>query len=237
LTNLHARLEVHPDTPDVLRIRDLKATLFGGTIGGEARLDTAPGMHYDVLLEGLGIQLDAFGRHNLGETAARAQLHGPARVSLHLEGDGTDLLGLKGNGRVDIEQCKIGQLPVLLDLVKMFGLRVPDRTAFEQAHVDFAIEGPQLRVQQLDLFGNAISLRGQGTLDLDGNNLELDFTATPGRVTQVLPTGIDAIPQLISQQFLKIKMRGKLGKEGTVRFDKELVPAVVEPLRRIMGEK
>jgi hypothetical protein len=237
LSSLHGRLEVQPDTPDIVRIRDLKATLFGGTIGGEARLETTNGLHYDVLLEGLGIQLDQFGRKNLGDAATRAQLQGPARVSLHLEGDGTDLLGLKGNGRVDIEQCKIGQLPVLLDLLKMFGLRMPDRTAFEQAHVDFAIEGPQMRVQQLDLFGNAISLRGQGTLDLDGNNVELDFTATPGRVTQLLPTGFDAVPQLVSQQFLKIKMRGKLGKEGTIRFDKEPVPAVADLLRRIVGEK
>ncbi len=93
-----------------------------------------------------------------------------------------------------------------------------------------------MRVEQLDLFGNAISLRGQGTVDLDGKNLELDFTATPGRVSQVLPTGIDAIPQMISQQFLKIKMRGKLGKDGDFRFDKELVPAVVEPLRWMMGD-
>ena len=93
-----------------------------------------------------------------------------------------------------------------------------------------------MRVQQLDLFGNAISLSGQGTVDLDGNNLNLDFTATPGRFTQVLPSGIDAIPQMISQQFLKIKMRGKLGKGGDIRFDKELVPAVVDPLRRVMGQ-
>jgi hypothetical protein len=236
VSNLHARLEVQQDTPDVVRIRDLKASLFGGTVGGEARLETASGLHYDVLLEALGIQLDQFGKKNLGEIADRAQLQGPARASLHLEGDGTDLLGLKGNGRVDMEQCRIGRLPVLLDLLKLFGLRAPDRTAFEQAHVDFAIEGPQLRVQQLDLLGNAISLRGQGTVDLNGDNVELDFTATPGRVTEVLPTGIDSIPRLISQQFFKIKMRGKMGKEGTVRFDKELLPPVVEPLRRILGD-
>ncbi len=237
VTNLHARLEVESDSPDVVRIRDLKASLFGGTIGGEARLETATGIRYDVLIDALGIQLDQFGKKNLGDIAAKAQLQGPARASLHLQGEGTDLLGLKGNGRVDVEQAKIGQLPVLLDLLKLFGLRAPDRTAFEQAHVDFSIEGPQLRVQQLDLYGNAISLRGQGTVDLDGNNLNLDFTATPGRVTQVLPTGIDVIPQFISQQFFKIKMRGKLGKQGSVRFDKELLPPVIEPLRRIIGEK
>jgi hypothetical protein len=234
VTNLHGRLEVQPDSPDVIRIRDLKASVYGGIIGGEARLEKGSAVRYDVLLEALGLQLDQFGRQNLGEASARAQLQGPARASLHLQGEGTNLLGLKGNGRVDVAQGKMGQLPLLLDLVKAFGLRLPDGTAFEEAHVGFSIEGPQLRVEQLDLFGNAISLRGQGLVDLDGNNLNLDFTASPGRVAQMLPTGIDTIGQVISQQFLKIKMRGKLGKEGDVRFDKELVPAVVEPLRWIM---
>lgn len=235
LTRVNARLDVEPGSPDVLRIRDLKASIHGGTIAGQARLETAPILRYEVLLEALGVQLDQVGRHNLGPAAKQAQLEGPARAALHLTGEGNDLLGLKGNGRLDVLQGKMGQLPVLLDLVKAFGLRVPDRTAFDQACMLFAIEGPQIRVQQLDLFGNAISLRGQGALDLDGSNVELDFTATPGRVIQMLPTGFDEIPQVISSQFLKIKMRGKVGKAGTIRFDKELIPAVVEPLRRVMG--
>jgi hypothetical protein len=236
LEALHARLEILPDSPDVVRIRDLKGSLFGGTIGGEARLEVAPTLHYDVLLEALGVQLGQFGKHNLGEAAAQAQLEGPARAALHLQGEGGDLLGLKGNGRVTVSKGRMGQLPVLLDLLKAFGLRLPDRTAFEQAEMVFAIEGPQVRVQQLDLYGNAISLKGLGTIDLDGSNLELDFTATPGLISKVLPTGIDAIPQMISQQFLKIKMRGKVGKGGDIRFDKELVPGVIEPLRRAFGE-
>jgi hypothetical protein len=150
-------------------------------------------------------------------------------------GEGNDLIGLKGNGRVDVAGGKMGQLPVLLDLLKAFGLRMPDRTAFEEAHLLFAIEGPRLHVGQLDLFGNAVSLRGQGSADLDGSNLNLDFTATPGQFGKVLPPGIHGLGQLISQQVLKIKMRGKLGKDGQVRFDKELMPAVVEPIKRAIS--
>jgi hypothetical protein len=235
VTDLHGRLEVLPDTPEVLRIRDLKAEMFGGTVGGEARLDVEPGLRYDVLLEAVGMQLEDFGKHNLGDATGKAQLQGPARVAVHLQGEGADLLGLKGNGRVDVIDGKMGQLPVLLDLVKAFGLRVPDRTAFEEAHLTFGIEGTQLRVQQVDLYGNAISLRGQGTLDLDLNNVNLDFTATPGRFAQLLPTAVDVIPQMISQQFLKIKVRGKLAKGGDLRFDKELVPGVVDLLGGMLG--
>ncbi|MFM7150890.1 MAG: AsmA-like C-terminal region-containing protein, partial [Gemmataceae bacterium] len=236
LTNLFGRMEVDPETPDIVRLRDLKGDLFGGTLAGQAHLVTSPQLRYDVLLEALGIQLDLVGRHNLGQGDPKAQLQGPCRAAIHLHGEGDDLLNLKGNGRVDVPQGKMGELPVLLDLVKAFGLHVPDRTAFEQAHMVFAIEGPRIQVQQLDLYGNAVSLSGLGGLDLDGSNIQLNFTATPGRMTQLLPAGIGLIPQAISSSFLKIKMRGSLGK-GTapIRFDKELIPGVMEPLLRAMG--
>jgi hypothetical protein len=223
LANVHARLEVLPELPDTVRLRDLRADLFGGTVGGEARLDVGPALRYDVLLEGVGLRLDQFGKHNLGAASARAQLTGPARAALHLMGEGTDLLGLKGNGRVDVDSGKMGQLPVLLDLLKAFGLRVPDRTAFEEAHVTFAVEGPQVRVQELDLLGSAVSLHGAGTVDLYGTNVNLDFSSTLGR----LP-----LPTFIGEQLLKIKMRGNLGKAGGLRFEKEFVPGVVEPIKR-----
>jgi hypothetical protein len=234
-SNLHARLEVQPEKPDVLRVLDLKADLFGGTVGGEARLEFGPALRYEMLVEALQVQLEQFGRHNLGKDAAQAQLQGPVRAGLYVRGEGSDLSGLRGNGRVDVLEGKMGRLPMQVDLLKAFGLRVPDRTAFEQARMTFALEGPQMRIQQLDLFGSAVSLRGEGTVNLDGSNVNLDFHADPGRVQQVLPGPLAEVPRAISDQLLKIKMRGKVGKGGEVRFEKELVPAVTEPLRKALG--
>ena len=233
LTNVTCRLEIEPSSTDVLRIRDLRADLFGGTLNGQGRIETGSMLKYDILLQAMGIRLDAFGKHNLGAAAKTAQLQGPAQASIHLSGQGQDLLGLKGNGRLDVFEGKMGRLPVLLDLLKAFGLRMPDRTAFEQAHMVFAIEGPQLLVRQLDLVGNAVSLAGTGKVDIDGSNIELDFTATPGRFTQILPAGLDTIPPFLSSQILKIKMRGKFGKDGKTRFDKEFIPGVFDPIKRV----
>jgi hypothetical protein len=227
--NLHARLQVLPGSPDVLRLPDLKADLFGGMVGGEARLEFGPNLHYEVRLEALQVQLDQFGKHNFAHSA---ELQGPARAAVHLIGDGGDLSGLRGNGRIQVDNGKMLRLPLLLDLLKAFGLRMPDRTAFEQARVIFGIEGPQMRIQQLDLFGNAISLRGQGTLNLDGTDLNLDFSADWARVPQVLPPGISDLSQALSDQVFRIKMRGQV---GSVRYEKELLPGVFDPLKRAMG--
>ncbi|MBY0233073.1 MAG: AsmA-like C-terminal region-containing protein [Gemmataceae bacterium] len=237
LTGLTARLEAEPRSPGVLRVRDLKAGLFGGTVGGEASVSVSPSLRYDVVLDAVGIRLEQFARHNMGErTARKAELSGPVRAALHLQGEGDDLLGLKGSGRVDIADGKMGQLPAMLDLFKALGLRKPDGTAFEQAHLEFGIEGTRLAVQVLDLKGQAISLRGSGSLLLDGSNVEIDFAATPGLLGW-LPPALESIPNLFSKQLLKIKMRGRLGRDAQVRFDKELVPAFTGRLRGLMGRE
>lgn len=225
--NVNARLEVLPREPEVLRVMDLKADLFGGTVGGSARVAFGPLVRYEVDLRALQVQLQQFGAHNkIGE------LQGPVTAALYLEGSGGDLSALKGNGRLDVPAGKLLRLPPLLDLLKYFGLRQPDRTAFEQARMVFAVEGPRLKVQQLELTGNAVSLYGQGTLGLQGNDLNLDFTATPGRLTQMLPSVIDDVPRAISGQLLKVKMRGDLAKP---RYEPEPVPAMTTSLRKVLG--
>ncbi len=230
LQNLHARVEIDPLAPETMRIRDFKAGLYGGTVGGEGRLEFAAEPRYDMKVDALQIDLGQFARQN--HFGADAQMNGRASASLHLYGDSADVSGLKGNGRIDVADGKLYRLPLELDLLKAFGLRLPDHTAFEQAHVIFAIDGPQLQVQSLDLYGNAISLRGKGTVDLDGNNLNLDFNADWGRLSQVLPEPVNDIPRVFSDQLLKIKMRGRL---GDVHLEKEVAPGVVEPILKAFG--
>jgi hypothetical protein len=231
-TQIQARIEVAPKTPDILSLYDLKANLFGGFVGGEARFTFGPQLRYEVKLDALNVQLEQFGKHN--QLGADAQLQGPARAAVHLTGEGTDLSGLKGNGRIDVVRGKMYRLPLLLGLLKAFGLRMPERTAFEQAQMIFSVEGPQMRIHSLDLYGNAISLRGQGTLNLvDGSNLNLDFNADWGRMPQLLPPGISDLSQAVSDQLFKIKLRGKI---SSPRFEKELIPGVVDPIKRAFGK-
>jgi hypothetical protein len=174
--------------------------------------------------------MEEFGRHNFGGTA---ELEGPAQAQLFVQGDGSGINSLNGKGSIEVVNGKMYHLPFLLGLLNAFGLRLPDRNAFEQAHVRYEIDGPQVRVRELELIGNAISLSGQGTLNLDGSNLNLDFTATWGRLSYLLPTGLNLLPKWVGDQILKIKVRGKLGE---VRYEKELVPGVIEPVRRVLGK-
>ena len=230
LRNVHTQLEVKRGAPDVLHFYNLSADLFGGTVGGQGFLRFGSAFRYELFLKGLQLQLEQFGRHNFGSSA---DLQGPALAGLYISGDASGVSGLKGSGQIEVKNGKMYRLPMLLDLLKAFGLRVPDKTAFEQAKVGFEIDGPQARITELELVGNAFSLSGQGTLNLDGSNLNLDFTATWGRLRQVMPWGFSELSRLASAQLLKMKVRGKV---GDVKFEKELVPGVVDPVKKVFGK-
>ncbi len=219
--NIQTRFDVLPNSPNVLRVHDLTAHLFGGDIGGEGRVEFGPTLKYDTTLKALNVRLEEFGRYNFG---GNADMQGPVCAALHLMGEGRDIGGLKGHGRIFVRDARLYTLPALLDLIKAFGLRLPDRTAFDQASATFAIDGPQLVVEQFDLVGNAISLRGRGTAGLNGDNLNLDFNADWARLGQFLPEAVTQWPRAVSDQLLEVKVRGRI---GDIKFEPVFVPAVM----------
>jgi hypothetical protein len=228
LGNFHAQVLVPRDKPDVLVLEGVQANLFGGTLGGEMRIDMSPALRYELNLHANQVRLEEFGRHNL----QTAQLNGLASARLYLAGEGTELAGLKGEGSLDVPSGKMYNLPLLLDLLKVLSGRLPDRTMFEEAHARFSIRGQRVYISRLDVYGNAVSLGGRGEMNLpDGSDLNLDFHAVLGRWPQVLPEPLKQLPPAISQRLLKITARGRLGK---VEFHREPVPVLVDPLRELL---
>lgn len=225
---IQAQLEVRKETPNVLVLPGLQATIFGGEMYGPIRVELGPAPRYELNLTASRINLEEFGRHNLGPNG---KISGLASARIYLTGQGSDLQNLSGRGSVDIPNGRLYNLPLLLDLFKFLRLRLPDGTAFEEARADFTISGPRVMVSRLDLFGNSVSLRGQGELNLDGSDIQLDFYAVWARIVQMLPPIIKEIPPAFSKNLLKIKMRGKI---GAVQCTNEPVPVLVEPLKELL---
>jgi hypothetical protein len=203
----------------------LRGHLYGGDVGGEGYIDFGPNPQYEINLIGSQLQLEKFGRMN--HLGPNARLQGMAEARLYVRGQGFAQDGLEGGGSIDVLNGKMYNLPFLLDLLKVLNLRLPDKTAFEEAHIQFGVRGQKAYVNQLSLIGNAVSLNGQGTMNLNGSDLNLDFYSIMGH-SWPLPPVIDKIPPLISKQFLKIKVRGDFGKP---QITKEPVPIIVEPLK------
>jgi hypothetical protein len=228
IRNLRGEIVISEDEPDVLKFPGLMANYFGGQIYGPVRVEFGPKLHYRLDLTASQVNLEKFGRGNFNNT----ELNGLAVAQVYLEGEGAELSGLKGNGRIDVPNGRMYNLPLLLDLLKFLGLRLPDRTAFEEAHVVFDIEGMRAHVKRLELFGNAISLRGSGDTNIDGSDLAFVFYLDWARLGQMLPEGVREIPREISNQLFRIEMRGKV---GDVHFRKEPVPLLLDPVRRLFA--
>jgi hypothetical protein len=230
LHSIHSRFEVTKEEPDILKLPGLYAQFCGGEVYGPLRIEFGPVLRYEMNLTASRVKLEEFARQNAG---LKSELSGEATAQVYLIGRGDNPDELKGSGRIDVPKGKIENLPPLVNLLKFLALRLPDRTAFEEAHSEFEIQGQRARVTRLDLFGNAISLRGQGDLRLDGSDLNLDFNTDWARLGQVLPPEIRKFPQAISNQLLRIKMRGSVSDPT---FKRDYMPLVTDPAKRMWND-
>ncbi|MGF1582022.1 MAG: AsmA-like C-terminal region-containing protein [Gemmataceae bacterium] len=232
-TNVHAKVTIPKETPDVMLL-GLRAPVFGGEISGQARVDFHSTLRYELNLTGSQIDLQKFGRHNMGE---KSEIEGKASARLHLTGTSSGVDSLGGNGTINIPHGKLLNLPLLLDLLKFLGLHWPDRTAFEEAQAKFSIHGKRLKINQLNLWGNAVSLSGKGELNLDGTDVKMNFCPSWARVEQVLPRALRNVPPAISSTLFQIDVRGEVSKDpNDLKFHKRPVPAIVDPLKQLRDQ-
>jgi hypothetical protein len=230
LADVSAHFDVAEQSPTTL-LAKIHAPIYGGSIAGEVRVDFGQAVRYELNLTAAQIDLQKLSRKNIGNAT---KLEGNAVGRLYLTGTSAGIASLVGNGSFDVTSGKLYNLPLLLDLLKFLGLRLPDRTAFEELHAKFRIQGSRVAVKQLDLQGNAISLSGQGEFNLDGTDLSLDFSPTWARIDQLLPPALRSVPPAVSKNFLIIEMRGKVGSNpGDLKFTKNVMPVILDPINSI----
>lgn len=230
LRNVHSKFFVEENAPDVL-LATINAPLFNGDIIGEIRVDFQKAALFELNLTAAQIDLQKFGQQNIG---ASSQLEGKAVGRLHLKGNSTGVKSLEGYGSFDVLGGKLYNLPLILDLLKFLGLRWPDRTAFEEVHALFRVQGPRVSLRKLELQGNAVSLTGQGDFNLDGTDLQIDFYPTWARIEQLLPPALRAVPPAVSKNFLIIEVRGKVtANSDDLKFNKRPMPVFTDPLNNI----
>lgn len=235
IESLSARFEVDPARPNVVSVPWISARAYGGEIGGEARLELGTPVKFDLLLNGARLKLEEFAHVNhLGPTT---QLEGLATAQIRLSNpidEKTRQPVLDGSGSIDIPNGKMLDLPVMLDVIKLARLRPIDRTAFEEAHAVFRIRGDRVKFGQLDLLGNAISLGGEGGMNLDGSDAQLDFYTVWTNIRNLLGSGGDLAAR-VSGNLFRIRVTGDLGSDRAPRVTQEALPGIVDPIRRLMG--
>jgi hypothetical protein len=232
---LSARFEVDPAKPDVVGIPWINAKVYGGEVGGQARLELGSPVRFDLSVNGSRLKLEEFARVN--KLGPKTELQGLATAQLSLSNPidpATRMPLLQGSGSIDVPNGKMLDLPVMLDVIKLARLRPMDHTAFEEAHAVFRLRGDRVKVGQLDLLGNAVSLGGEGEMNLDGSNAEFEFYTVWTNIRNMLGGGGD-IASRISGNLFRIRVSGDLGGDRPPRVTQEAFPGIVDPIRRLMG--
>ena len=117
-------------------------------------------------------------------------------------------------------------------MLKVLRIKPPDRNAFGSSLVQFRIEGPHAYLDEIELAGDAISLVGNGEVDLDGN-LRMTFRSIMGDAETQLP----AMKRMLggaSGQFLLLHVDGTLGDP---ELSTEAFPTLAAALQKLQSQR
>ena len=212
---------------------------------GEARLDNVSGRLLDGKILGrLKITLDATPRYAAKVSvdgadmrkyamnlSGRQTYRGLVSGRLELNGFGGDPRTLQGNGEAHIVNGALGELPIILSLLKLLNRSPATKTAFDSADVFLTVENGKTVFDEVVLTGNAVSLRGNGTMDVQGD-LDLKLPVVYGRDRMHL-RGISDLVREASGKLMVVTVK------GTPSFPKpklELLPEASGVLKA-MGQR
>ena len=187
---------------------------------GTARLDDLRGKLLGGLLTGkLGVSLDATPKYNANLAVSQADLleyaqtlparqtfRGKCDARLDMNGFGGDLRTIQGSGEAHISDGDLGELPRFLRLAKIPNFSPATKTAFDSADIAWKIQNGKSLLEPIRLTGDAFSLLGRGTMDVQGE-LDVKLRVIYGRDKLRLRLVSDAIREA-GGQFLVVRITG-----------------------------
>ena len=156
---------------------------------------------------------------------------GQAYAGIRLHGDASGSHTARGDGYVTLQNARIYEVPVMLALLNVLRIKEPDRTAFDQGQMEFTVNGENIDFQKIELNGDALSLIGQGTVNLD-SEIDMDFYTTMGRNRWFIPV-LTKLYHAGSKQVWWVEVDGTLGKPNT---EHQVLPALTDPLKKLFPE-
>jgi len=235
LTNLHGPLYV--DAAGILfgfeadadaqgrPPRPLLASAVGGQLSADIRVGFEPEIPFRVEVRLDRGDLAEFSR----EMALKGQtIRGQANALITLSGNRFGRSSWRGTGAVRLFDADIYEIPVMLALLKLLSIRQPDTTAFTNSEIDFRVQGEHVYLDRINFYGDAISLKGSGEMDLD-RRIDLKFYSLVGRGEVDLPV-VRAVVRQASKQLLLIHVTGTLDDPQLTRDPLPLLKGTLEQI-------
>ena len=155
-----------------LRVQPLSASLYGGTLGGNARMDTksvGPPFQSTVYTE--NILLDEL----LGVIWPETGGHWSGNLNLFFKGNGSgsDLSALQSRIDLNINEAEFSGHPLFTKLAELFQAEDLDQLRFSQVTARVLTKEGIATIKRLHLVGPIVQAEGSGTAGLLDKNLDL----------------------------------------------------------------
>ncbi len=208
--------------------RHLNGTVYGGSAAIDAwvTFDNLPS--YSAQAQVVGADLNRVVVERMG---SQQQFGGKLDAELRVDGNGYKVESLVGAGAVHIRDADIGELSLLVSLLKVLKRGKVDTSAFNQCEIAFQLQGRHIYLKQVDFLGDVVNLYGVGETDFD-QQLKLVFSPSVGRSDFYFPM----IKNLVGQangQIMKMYVTGSLAQPQVTR---EAFPGINQMLQQIRAD-
>ena len=188
----------------------VKAQAYGGEMYLDAKVDLRENGRFKFYTELLNARLESYARIHIPD---QRNLKGVVTAWMGISGESNDSVNLTGKGQLRISPAALYELPVMVKLLGSLSqgnFNVQNRTAFDYAMMDFSVHDEAFWLNPVDLVGEAISFRGQGSVGFSGA-VDLDFYSRPARSRNV------PIPILsgLFTNWSKVEIRGTTSSPQT----------------------
>ena len=223
ITQLRSRLDVARGRAS---LGDIRGNLLDGELTGaiDVGLDATP--TYESTLAVRDADLRSLAKTIPNKQSFRGKLSG----KLHLTGFGYDVHTLQGSGEAHIARGDLGELPAALRLFKLLNFSRATKTAFDTAEVALRVRDGKTFLDPIQLTGDAFSLRGQGTLDPQGD-VDLRLRLLYGRDAWHI-RGLSDLLREASGNIFDIHVTGPV---GSPRYRLEALPLATDTARSLGG--
>jgi hypothetical protein len=202
--------------------------LLGGEATGSAEVGADGSVRGRLKLEGLDLATISL----LLGSPSRTRFAG--RLSGRLEGHGDPhrLEDLEAEGSVRVRDLAIHDEPLLLEILGLLHAVPSEESPFDRGSARFRLEGAVLHLMEAEVLGSRWGLRGEGTIDLETRDVDLEVVLVSRGSGLTLPIVGDRLRQVndaLRQRVARARVKGTLA--GVT-----VVPTALEELRGRMVE-
>ncbi len=199
---------------DVPAEERIQAQAYGGSLEMDGLISLKAGSSYRFFAELRNALLESYAARHMKDLKDQQNLKGVVNSWIFVKGDGDSASRLTGSGQLQINPAALYEVPVVLEMLSALNrlnFVVPKRAAFDYALMSFQIHDQAFWFDPIDLVGDAIALRGRGSVGFGGEVI-LDFFSRPARTNGLPLAGI--LPSLATS-WVNVKVRGTIDNPQT----------------------